>query len=205
MKSKTRSYVLIALSLLLLCTFATGCAESKEDSGNGEKTSVELSYDDGISEPGDSPWADDAGGEIGVVFTSPGYPATIKSIKYYITSAGIPTTQFKVNIYSLNQDGTPDTSILSSTVTGQATSGDTWVEIDMTSYNVEVSSDFLISMEWLTAPNVIDGSNAQFLGVDIVDPDTRSLWKFPGDNWIPTADVGSAGDRDAMIRTTVEY
>ena len=125
--------------------------------------------------------------------------------KSSITSSGIPGTQFKVNIYNLYQEGTPDTNILTGTLTGQAASGGSWVDLDVSSYNIVLDSDFLISMEWLTAPNTTDGSYAQFLGVDTTAPNTRSFWKFPDQGWTPIVNIGTAGDRDAMIRTTVEY
>ncbi len=201
------------LSLVLLF-FSSGCGNSEQDSDftslqearavDMTKTDeVELYYDDGTMEAHHSPWTDETGGQLAVMFTPPFYPAVLKKAQFLVGLNGTPTTRFRVRVYGGSVSSGPDESqnLLKSEVTASALFGHQWVEVDLSDQDVIISSgDFCISMEWLTPPGD-RGDNAQMLGVDYSKPDRRSWWKTDSSSeWGRIENVADVGDRDCMIR-----
>lgn len=168
---------------------------------------LELKYDDGTPEGMNSPWDDGVGSQYGVRFTPPAYPARIIKASFYVSMVGQPATQFGVRVYEGSGiNGGPGADLLGSPVVAAATSGEQWVEVDLSGQNLVVDSgDFFIAMEWLTDPGP-QGMNAQFLADDINQPDGRSWWMSGATGTWQTIDtVGVLGDRDLLLRATVTY
>lgn len=167
------------------------------------KVMIELAYDDGSVEENDSPWSNSPGGQIAVCFTAPSAQVTIASVRYYVTSMAKPQTVFGVRAYESSPGTGPGQEIaLAAPITAAAVGGDEWVTVDLVRTVASSSKDFCLSMEWLTAPG-LTGADAQFLGIDKSAPDARTWWKTGPTSWTKTANIGTGGDRDAMIRATV--
>lgn len=161
--------------------------------------SIELKYDDGSSERSSSPWDDEVGSEIAVRFTPSSYPARLERVRFFVTSFGQPRTLFEVRIYDDNNGSFPGSRLDLGNLTAAATIGNEWVEIDVSSHNIVISSgDFFVSMYWITAPG-LDGQRAQFLGSDLNgSKSNRSYFKFGGSgSW------SLWGYRNMMIRALV--
>jgi len=173
----------------------------------GDMITMQLAYDDGSKEGSNSPWSENAGSEIGVIFSSPAYPATLEKASFYVSNSGTPTTPFKINIYQLNQDKNPGTNLAVVSINGSAESGNQWVDVDLAPYSITVNGDFMVSMEWLAPHHPKKGKSAQVIGTDMSKPEGRSYWKFVnrGNQWKPVSEIGKSGDRNNMIRATVTY
>jgi len=119
---------------------------------------------------------------------------------------GIPTTKFRVRVFSGTVAEGPDEKkdLLKSEVTASAAFGNKWVEVDLSGQNIVISDgDICIAMEWLTPPGD-HGENAQRLGADNSDPDCRSWWKTDSNSeWKRIEAVANVGDRDVMIRASL--
>ncbi len=188
----------------------SGCVASKtyhtQIQKVGDKVTMQLGYDDGSSDGPSSPWSERAGSEVGVIFSSPVYPATLEKASFYVSRASAPTTPFKVNIYQVNADKVPEHKLISENIIVSAESGSKWVDVDLTAYNLVVLNDFMIAMEWLTPFHPPKGLDAQVIGTDLSNGDSRSYWRFAWqDNWKPVSEIGKSGDRNNMIRATVTY
>lgn len=165
--------------------------------------SIELAYDDGSSETGDSPWGNTSHSQIAQKFTSSFYPVHLVKVKFWVLKYGTPNTTFRIRVYAADgANGAPGSSLLGSIVTATADAGDEWVSVDLSQENITVRGDFFISMEWLTPPGD-NGMNAQVLGMDTNNPVRRTWRSYDGYNWKRIETVGSSGDRNAMIRAAV--
>ena len=166
----------------------------------------EIFYDDGLPESQHSPWYDEPGGQLAVVFTAEDYPTFLRKVRFFVGINGIPKTTFRVRVYGGTLSGGPDESrdLLSSKVTASAPFGNRWVDVDLSDQNIIITSgDFCVAMEWLTPPGD-SGRSAQFIGADYSKPDGRSWWKTGfRSKWERIAEVANVGDRDVMIRATV--
>jgi hypothetical protein len=172
-----------------------------------EMEGEEIFYDDGEINGQHSPWVDETGGQLAVVFTPPFYPALLTKVRYFVSFGGFPTTKFRVRVYKSTVSDGPDEGkdLLASEVTTAANSGFRWVEVDLSDQNILITSgDFCVSMEWLTAPGD-EGENAQFIGVDYAKAgNRRSWWKSSSSHdWKRIESIGDIGDRDVMIRATI--
>ena len=184
-------------------------AESKEetptDPDTTELSTEELFYDDGEIDQRNSPWSEQAGGQVAVAFTPDSYPVTIQKVRFYIGSNGIPTKAFRVRIYPGDRmTGPVEQDLLEVKVMAVASYADQWVEINLSEYGITVpEGDFFVAMEWLTPPGNY-GTRAQMLGADTSEPDRRSWWKhYPDSDWVRIEKISDSGDRDLMIRATV--
>jgi len=222
MKRKTsgnfiRQEIFISLGVIFLLFFLSACGKSEQaqdftslqDAASADVTKTdeaELTYDDGTMEAHHSPWTDETGGQLAVVFTPPFYPAVLKKAQFLVGVSGIPSTPFRVRVYGGSVSSGPDETqnLLKSEVTASALFGHQWVEVDLSDQDVIVTGgDFCISMEWLTPPRD-RGDRAQMLGVDYSKPDRRSWWKTSRNHkWVRIEDVADIGDRDCMIRAVV--
>jgi len=168
---------------------------------------VEHSYDDGFPEGQHSPWWQKPGGQLAVVFTPDFYPAALAKVRFLIGISGIPTTEFRVRVYGGDLFRGPDEErdLLKEEVRIRAPFGNKWVEADLTEHNILIESgEFCVAMEWIT-PAGDRGSRAQTIGVDYSSPDGRSWWKTDaGSKWRRIEEVANIGDRDVMIRATLQ-
>jgi len=143
------------------------------------KASVELAYDDGTAESG---LTAEPPIEHAVRFSlQPGWSsAKILIARYFIWSN--PDT-FRLHIYG---SGVTDPAL------DVTPAGTGWFDVDLSSYNIVVSGDFYISIEYL--------STIPPIGRDITGPiDLRSYAKEPpGFLWEVTANT------DLMIRAVVD-
>jgi hypothetical protein len=191
-----------ALLSSLLVLFTLSCQDSPRPS---DQIDIDLAYDDGTSEVNSATISATAGGQIGVVFTAPEYPATIRMASFFVSDACAPTTAFKVNVYAFDGTSISNVNLLTANVTAAAASGNTWVDVDLTNNNLVVSGDFCLAMEWLTATGSSEPYTAQWLGCDTSGtPNRRSWWKFTGYDWQRVETVGTKGDRNNMIRVVIE-
>jgi hypothetical protein len=168
---------------------------------------AEIFYDDGQMDLQHSPWSDLTGGQLAVVFTPPYYPVKLIKVRFFVGIFGFPKTEFRVRVYGGTIDDGPDESqdLLHTRITASALIPFRWVEVDLTEQDISIEKgDFCVAMEWLTAPGD-EGKQAQFLGVDIKEPDGRSWWKtHSGSKWKKLKEVANIGDRDLMIRALVK-
>lgn len=202
------------LVIILLLFVLSGCVNSNQDSpkevkqtGMVKANGEEIFYDDGLPESQHSPWTDEKGGQLAVVFTPTFYPAVLAKVRFLVGINGIPTTEFRVRVFGATVLDGPDESqdLLASEVTASAPFGNKWVEVDLSDQNIVITrGDFCVSMEWITPPGA-HGENAQFIGVDYGKPDRRSWWKTDiRFEWERIEEVANVGDRDVMIRATIE-
>lgn len=201
------------LAIIVLLWALSSCGDSDQISSDTvvqanavNAKGEEIFYDDGIPEAQHSPWYDNPGGQLAVIFTPAFYPAVLTKVRFLISINGIPTTEFRVRVFGGTVSDGPDEihDLLKSEVTASAEFGNKWVEVELSGQNIIISSgDFCVSMEWLTPPGDY-GKNAQFIGVDYSKPDGRSWWKTDSvSRWEKIEEVANIGDRDVMIRATV--
>ncbi len=204
---------LVGLGMIILLLSLLGCGDSDQNSQEAvTKTDVvrkdgeEIFYDDGLPEAQHSPWTDETGGQLGVVFTPKFHPAVLTRVRFLVGINGIPTTEFRVRVFGASLSNGPDESqdLLASVVTASTPFGNKWVEVNLLDQNIIITSgDFCVAMEWLTPPGA-HGENAQFIGVDYSNPDGRSWWKTDfRSEWKRIEEVANVGDRDVMIRATI--
>jgi hypothetical protein len=204
-----KTNALISLYIITLVFAASSCRndEKSKQPDVSEGNEIEIIYDDNIMDGNHSPWSDQTGGQLAVVFTPEFYPAALKKVRFFVSHPGVPTAEFGVRVYSGSiEDGPDDNDLLKSEVTGsaEAVMGLEWVEVDLSDHNIQFTSgDFFVAMEWLTPPG-ISGDNAQFIGVDYSQPDRRSWWKTDlSSPWKRIEEIEYDIDRDVMIRATV--
>jgi hypothetical protein len=143
---------------------------------------VELFYDDGSTTTG---FAGGPGYYLAVKFSLPSgwNDAKLITARYYILGLSAPT-DFNVHIF-----GSDGSTRLLGPLTVTATTLQTWLDVDLSSYNIIVSGDFYVAMEFIT--------RAPTIGLDFSDPDGRSYENNP-DDWHQTTSL------DIMIRAVVE-
>ena len=202
------------MTIIFLLWILSGCGNSthksaeKDVQGSAVMTEgEEIFYDDGLPESQHSPWTSETGSQLAVVFTPTFYPAVLTKVRFLVGISGIPTTEFRVRVFGGTVSDGPDEShdLLVSEVTASAEYGNKWVEVDLAGQNIIITSgDFCVSMEWITPPGD-HGSDAQFIGVDYSNPDGRSWWKTDSVSmWERIEEIANVGDRDVMIRATIE-
>jgi hypothetical protein len=142
----------------------------------------ELKYDDGSATSG---YSGPPGYYVAVKFSLPfGWnDAKLITARYYIFGLSAPT-DFNVHIFG--SDGS--TRLLGPLETTATTLG-TWLDVDLSSYNIIVSGDFYVELEFIESGFTI--------GLDNSDPDGRSYENNP-DDWHQTTTL------DIMIRAVVE-
>lgn len=78
---------------------------------------------------------------------------TIKNIQVYVSRQGIPNSNFRIIIYSVNnQNGRikPDTILLNQNLINHAVKGNEWVGFDILKYNLKMpTKGIFISIMWL--------------------------------------------------------
>jgi hypothetical protein len=100
------------------------------------------------------------GTEIGMRFKAATYPAFLKDFSWFFSVNNFKKIKFRINIYSL-KNNMPDTLLLNKDVFVDVVdykSG--WNKVDLTPYNVIVSTDFVISIQWLEH-DIKDGEQAK--------------------------------------------
>jgi hypothetical protein len=150
---KLLAILLLALSIGLPIQMATMAS-----------TSTELAYDDGEPE---NLSGGGAGSYQAVRFSPPtGWPsARILSVSYYIGKPGAP---FKAHIFG--SDGAAE--LLTPPLEVKPTAIG-WFNIDLTTYNIVVSGDFYVAIEY-------EAYDSPGIGWDGSRPDDRSYYGFWG-------------------------
>jgi hypothetical protein len=170
-----------------------------------ELTVEELFYDDGTIDQRNSPWSEQAGGQLAVCFTPRSYPVTVRRVRFFVGGNGIPMKAFRVRLYPGDgSTGPVERDLLDAEIVAAASYGNQWVEIDLSAHGIAIpEGDFFVAMEWITAPGDY-GTRAQLLGADTSDPSRRSWWKHrPDSDWVRIEEISDTGDRDLMIRARV--
>lgn len=133
-----------------------------------------------------SPWSDFPGSEIAVRFTPKSYPVKLSRVKFYISPVNKPWAQFGVRIYDDDKIDEPGVRLDKENIVGAGTTGEEWVEIDISRQNIIIEDgDFYVSMYWLTPPGE-GGKNAQSLSAteNKIIPG-RTYFKFGGsEKWL---------------------
>ena len=163
-----------------------------------------LCYDDGKMSVVNQPWSNEIGSEIAVRFTPASYPAYLQKVKFFVGAYNEPTTTFGIRIYDDDNGDYPGSRLDGNTLSGAATRGNTWVEVDVSSDNIVVTQgDFFISMYWKKAPGGT-GCFAQALGNDKTSPiHPGTCWKWGASgNWYLQA-IDFTGYGNHMIRAVV--
>ncbi|MGD9972827.1 MAG: DUF1566 domain-containing protein [Desulfatirhabdiaceae bacterium] len=160
---------------------------------------IEIGYDDGSCDMTTSPWSNEIGSEIAVRFTPASYPVKIASAKFYVPNWRETTTPFEVRVYQANSSGYPGTRLDAGNVTAAATTGNEWVEVDLSSQNIAITEGcFLVSMYWKKAPGST-GQYAQYSCADTTPPISgRTYWKHGASGY-----WSAPADKNNMIRATV--
>jgi hypothetical protein len=156
---------------------------------NFSSLGTQLAYDDGSSE-GSSAMTT-PGYYMAVKFSLPdGWPsANVLNARYYLWSA----VSFKVHVFG--SDGTTD--LVAPLVVDPGSGYEGWFRVDLTSYQIVVSGDFYVAIEYTAGyyPMIGDDSNA---------PDGRSYYGQPG-GWVRFGDSPPPPALDLMIRADVDH
>jgi len=168
----SRFLVAAVLTVMLVSTFSSSAFAA-----------TELAYDDNGAEMGATTAPPLY---FAVEFSLPSGWSTGRLLKARYNIYADPTT-FRVHIYG--SDGTTELLIPSLVVTPSATG---WFDVDLTAYNIIISADFYVAMEFQTV-------NQPRIGYDTLPAPSagRSYVGTPG-SWI------SMTDGDLMIRAVVE-
>ena len=194
-----------AIETKIDASVVAGKEETQAAPDTTELSMEELLYDDGEIDQRNSPWSEQAGGQVAVAFTPSSYPVTIQKVSFFIGSNGIPTKTFRVRIYDGDRETGPvEEDLLEVEIVAVASYANQWVKIDLHEHGINIpEGDFFVAMEWLTPPGNY-GTRAQMLGSDSSGPDRRSWWKhYPDSDWVRIEEISDSGDRDLMIRATV--
>jgi hypothetical protein len=75
----------------------------------------------------------------------------IRAVRYFIAKDGIPTSPFRVVLYGVDpQTKAPGKILLDRDTIVQASRGNHWFEVDISSFNISVPTDgFYVAMQWL--------------------------------------------------------
>jgi hypothetical protein len=133
-------------------------------------TEVELVYDDG--EPSSGYYWTTYGNGFGVQMSSPGYPARVLTLSFYINGlAGNGSGNGSFTAYVLDFDDWPDMPLTEGIPVTPSTTG--WLDIDISGLNLTVERDFVVAM-------IYDGVNTPSLGYD--DVDNGRAWDYMYDS-----------------------
>lgn len=90
--------------------------------------------------------------QVGLFIPSPSASMSyINSVRFYISKRGVPQTPFRVRIYEFDTiEQRPNKDILTQNVIITPQKGNTWVNVDLSKYLIDVpSGGFVVAMEWL--------------------------------------------------------
>jgi len=92
--------------------------------------------------------SNDLGSELGTIMRIKRSPTFLENVNFNIANNMLDSVKFRVNIYSM-KNGQPDSIILKEPIyiTTQLKSGQ--LSIDLKKYNLWVSTDFFVSLEWI--------------------------------------------------------
>jgi NifU-like protein involved in Fe-S cluster formation len=88
------------------------------------------------------------GNEMGIFIKIKKRPTIIKDVSFDIKTKGLDTARFRLNVYSTKR-GKPSKNILNDNVIIETTTQDGLVTVDLSTYNIIVQDDFLITLEWI--------------------------------------------------------
>lgn len=91
----------------------------------------------------------DLGSELGVLIKTKKRPTFVRRFNCFVTHNSYDTLFFRVNIYD-TKNGKPTNNLLQQNVfVEQVGFKEGWIHIDLTPYNINVTNDFVISLEWV--------------------------------------------------------
>lgn len=91
----------------------------------------------------------DLGSELGVLIKTKKRPTFVRRFNCFVAHNSYDTLFFRVNIYD-TKNGKPTNNILQQNVFVEKVGfKEGWIDIDLTSYNINVTNDFVISLEWV--------------------------------------------------------
>jgi hypothetical protein len=89
------------------------------------------------------------GSEMGMRYKSTHANAILKDFNFYISANNFNSIKFRVNIYSV-KNNVPDTLICNKQIFVTVDSFKTgWTKIDLEPLNIQVSKDFIITIQWV--------------------------------------------------------
>ena len=75
----------------------------------------------------------------------------LNEIFIFITSQGLPTTKFRVHVYSKDIDtGLPAIELTDSNIIVNATKGNEWVSVNLSNKNIIINNGIFVSVEWVS-------------------------------------------------------
>jgi hypothetical protein len=156
----------------------------------------EIKYDDGSAENCWTVTDYGLGSVFAVCFTSPEYPARVKTARIFIDDYGTPSTPIKIHVYQqASGSSAPGTELITPIIVTPPGPG--WYDIDLSGYNIVINSgSFAIGEE----PTL---SYSVYLGEDESGPIDYRSWYYGvvSAQWYDW-ETYSAGD--LMIRAIVE-
>lgn len=128
--------------------------------------------------------SNDLGSEMGTIMKIKKAPTHIENVNFNIAKNEIENLKFRVNIYSM-KNGQPDSILLKEPIYVTTSIKSGTVSVDMKKYNLWVSTDFMVSLEWIENY----GPNKLSFCVGLMD--SNSLWrKTSQDKWQKATPVG---------------
>jgi hypothetical protein len=94
----------------------------------------------------------DLGSEIAIRIKIKDAPTYLDTFSFNISYNNQDTATFRVNIYGM-KNGLPDQNLLSDNIIVKINGQTGKVDIDLSKYNVVVSNDFFIALEWIEGKN----------------------------------------------------
>ena len=122
----------------------------------------------------------------------------ISKLRFYITKTGVPGTEFRAKLYSVDPETKgPGELLLENELIAGAKKGNEWVEFDITAYHIEIPAEgFFVAMQWLPGAQEYSldlgkttyTGEGQVLGLSKETPQKFWIKPFPAD-WIESFTV----------------
>lgn len=95
------------------------------------------------------------GHELGLLLNLGDKPVMIEDVNLKIRKHSFDTIVFRLHIRSL-QNGLPSDELLTENIYLQITKSSGWQQVDLSNYNILISGDVALSIEWIKISNVIE-------------------------------------------------
>lgn len=128
--------------------------------------------------------SNDLGSELGTIMKIKRSPTFIEDVNFNIGRNLLDSVKFRVNIYSM-KDGQPDSILLKEPIYITTKLAHGKLTVDMKKYNLWVSTDFFVSLEWIEDY----GKNKLYFSAGLMD--SNSMYrKTSQDRWHKASPVG---------------
>ena len=94
---------------------------------------------------------DDLGAELGSLIKIRKRKTFIKTFKWFVVDNPFERVRFRLNIYDYKGDK-PDSNILRQNIIVEFDKASGMMEVDLSKYNIMVTHDFIVSLEWFEHP-----------------------------------------------------